>query len=91
MQTPNSLGIGDGKTLGFFVVKRGCEKNDLHFSQPPFVYINFHGNWLNDSLLPASTSFRAMLHVVMDDNAFRSIEALSPEISRRNEVYTIVE
>ena len=32
-----------------------------------------------------------MLHVVMDDNPFCSIEALSPEISRRNEVYTIVE
>ena len=47
-----------------------------------FVYINFHGNWPNDSLLPASTSFRAMLHVVMDDNAFCSIEALSQEISR---------
>ena len=61
------------------------------FHSLPFVYINFHGNWLNDSLLPASTSFRAMLHVVMNDNAFRSIEALSPEISRRNEVYTIVE
>ena len=91
MQTPNSLGIGDGRAPGFFVMKRGCEKNDLHFSQPPFVYINFHGNWLNDSLLPASTSFRAMLHVVMNDNAFRSIEALSPEISHRDEVYTIVE
>jgi hypothetical protein len=32
-----------------------------------------------------------MLHVVMDDNAFCSIEALSREISRRNEIYTIVE
>ena len=32
-----------------------------------------------------------MLHVVMNDNAFRAIEALSPEISRRNKVYTIVE
>ena len=32
-----------------------------------------------------------MLHVVMDDHAFCSIEALSPEISRRKEVYTIVE
>ena len=91
MQTPNSLGIGDGKTPGFFVVKRGCEKNDLHFFTAHLVYINFYGNWLNDSLLPASTSFRAMLHVVMNDNAFRSIEALSPEISGRNEVYTIVE
>jgi hypothetical protein len=36
-------------------------------------------------------SFRAMLHVVMDDNAFCSIESLSREISRRNEVYTVVE
>ena len=61
------------------------------FSQPLFLYINFHRNWPNDRLLPASTSFRAMLHVVMDDNAFGSIEALSREISRRNEVYTIVE
>jgi len=32
-----------------------------------------------------------MLHVVMDDHAFCSIEALRPEISHRNEVYTIVE
>ena len=32
-----------------------------------------------------------MLYVVIEDNAFGSIEALSPEISRRNEVYTIVE
>ena len=32
-----------------------------------------------------------MLHVVIDDNAFGYIEALSPEISLRNEVYTIVE
>ena len=56
-----------------------------------FVYINFHGNWSNDSLPLASASFRAMLHVVIEDNAFCSIEALSPEISRRNEVYTIVE
>ncbi len=46
-----------------------------------FVCKNFHVNWPNDSLHPASTSFRAMLHVVMDDNAFCSIEALSREIS----------
>ena len=69
----------------------GCEKIIYIFFTAPLVYINFHENWPNDSLLPASTSFRAMLHVVMDDNAFCSIEALSPEISRRNEVYTIVE
>ena len=63
-----------------------------HFFHPPLlVYINFHRNWPNDSPLPASTSFRAMQHIVMDDNAFCSIEALSREISRRNEVYTIVE
>ena len=59
------------------------------FHSPPFVYINFHGNWLNDSLLPASTSFRAMLHVVMNDNAFRSIEALSREISYRHALRSI--
>ena len=46
-----------------------------------FVCKNFHVNWPNDSLHPASTSFRAMLHIVMDDNAFCSIEALSREIS----------
>ena len=46
-----------------------------------FVCKNFHVNWPNDSLHPAPTSFRAMLHVVMDDNAFCSIEALSREIS----------
>ncbi|MEE0291001.1 MAG: hypothetical protein UDQ48_00165, partial [Dialister sp.] len=65
-----------------------------HFFTAPFVYINFQGNWSNDSLLPASTSFRAMLNVVMDDNAFCSNEALSPEISHRNDAMkfiTIVE
>ena len=46
-----------------------------------FVCKNFHVNWPNDSLHPASTSFRAMLLVVMDDHAFCSIEALSREIS----------
>ena len=46
-----------------------------------FVCKNFHVNWPNDSLHPASTSFRAMLHIVMDDNAFCSIEALSRKIS----------
>ena len=37
---------------------KGLWKNDLRFFTAPFVYINFHGNWPNDSLLPASTSFR---------------------------------
>ena len=45
------------------------------------LYINFHGNWPNDITFSTSTSFRAMLHVVMDDDAFCSIEALSREIS----------
>ena len=30
-----------------------------------------------------------MLHVVMNDNAFRSIEALSPEISYRHALRSI--
>ena len=61
--------------------ERGCEKMIYIFSQPLSLYINFHGNWPNDITFYTSTSFRAILHVVMDDNAFCSIEALSREIS----------
>ena len=32
-----------------------------------------------------------MLHVVMNDHAFCSIETLNPEISHRNEACTMVE
>ena len=69
--------------------ERGCEKMIYIFSQPLSLYINFHGNWPNDITFSTSTSFRAMLHVVMDDDAFCSIEALSREISCHHDACAI--
>jgi len=38
MQTPNSLGIGDGKAPGFFVVKKGGEEI-INISSSPLLVL----------------------------------------------------
>ena len=56
----------------------------FHFFTAFFVYIHFHGNWPNDSLLPASMSLQGMRPVVMG----RPFGARPPPLTE--EVYTFI-